>query len=172
MSFKVVLVIEKDYSKENLRSLKLEYQMPFEIVDYAHESLKIQIQEDEILIDPSLYHSDSNIGIGRYDFIMQDAVEKVAYMKEEGEISIAYRSAVWEGLYLQDIMSQNIKKWTELLTKMKKKYHFKNLGLLTIFGDIEEAEQPVLKKMYCRISDLTPEFLMKLDLYSFVYFTD
>ncbi len=172
MSLKVLLVIEKDYSKKNLRCLKLEYKMPFEVVDYASESLKCQMQEDEVLIDPSLYHSDSDIGIGRYDLMMGDAVEMASYMKEEGVTSIAYRRAVWEGLYLQDILSKNINKWVEMLKKMKKEYHFKKLALLTIFGDIKEAEQPVLKKIFCRVSDLTPEFLMKLELYSFVYLTD
>ena len=98
MSLKVLLVIEKDYSKKNLRCLKLEYKMPFEVVDYASESLKCQMQEDEVLIDPSLYHSDSDIGIGRYDLMMGDAVEMASYMKEEGVTSIAYRRAVWEGV--------------------------------------------------------------------------
>lgn len=172
MSFKILLIIEKEYSRENLRNLKREYKMPFDVVDDVNKSLKDQIQENQILIDPSLYHSDSDIGIGRYDFITNDAVEMASYMKEEGVTSVAYRSTIWEGLYLQSVMCENINKWVEILKKMKTEYHFKDLALLTIFGDIKETKQEKLKKIYCKISDLTPEFLMKLDLYSFVQFVD
>lgn len=160
------MIISKEYDISQLKEIREKYDLGLYKINNKYVS--DQLSDNEIFLQATRTGFDSLTGIGAYDYYTQD-ITKIYDVIEDRRIAEASYTDL---KYRKDSYEKDALKWIELIKILKDDY---KVGVFGVFWhmyttSIEKEEIYFSKKIYCNLSDISLEYLMKIERDVIVFF--